>query len=83
MRTFNPLTREERSHIHIMHKKKVSLGEIARNIGRNKSTISRELQRNTGKCGYRYQQAQIKARQRHFDKPKAIKLDEEMAYVCA
>ena len=50
-------------------------------MGRDKSTISRELQRNKGKCGYRYQQAQIKAQQRHLDKPKAIKLDEEMKLV--
>jgi IS30 family transposase len=41
---------------------------LARDMGRNKSTISRELQRNKGKCGYRYQQAQIKAQQRHLDK---------------
>jgi IS30 family transposase len=61
-----------------MHKKKVSLGDIARNMGRDKSTVSRELRRNKGKCRYRYQQAQIKAQQRHLDKPKAIKLDEEM-----
>ena len=75
MRTFNHLTQEERYHIYIMHKKKVSLEEIAKDIGRNKSTISRELQRNKGKRGYRYQQAQIKAERRHADKPKMIKLE--------
>jgi IS30 family transposase len=81
MRTFNHLTQEERYHIYIMHKKKTSLGEIAKDMGRNKSTISRELRRNKGKCGYRYQQAQIKAQRCHIDKPKAIKLDEEMKRV--
>jgi IS30 family transposase len=30
---------------------------------------------------YRFQQAQIKAQRRHIDKPKAIKLDEEMKRV--
>ena len=81
MRTFNHLTQEERYHIYIEHKKKVSLGDIAKDMGRSKSTISRELRRNKGNCGYRYQQAQIKAQRRHLDKPKAIKLDEAMKQV--
>lgn len=55
MRTFNHLTQEERYHIYIEHKKKVSLGDIAKDMGRSKSTISRELRRNKGNCGYRYQ----------------------------
>ena len=78
MRTFNHLTLEERYHIYIMHKKNISLGEIAKDMGRHKSTISRELRRNKGNRGYRYQQAHIKAQRRHIDKPKAIKLDEVM-----
>lgn len=57
------------------------MAEIAKDIGKSKSTISRELRRNKGKCGYRHQQAQIKANQRHVDKPKAIKLDEAMKQV--
>jgi IS30 family transposase len=48
MRTFNHQTQEERYHIYIEHKKKVSLGEIAKDMGRSKSTISRELRRNKG-----------------------------------
>ena len=55
MATFNHLTQEERYHIYIMHKKNISLGEIAKDMGRHKSTISRELRRNKGNCGYRYQ----------------------------
>jgi IS30 family transposase len=42
-------------------------------MGKNKSTISSELRRNKGKCGYRYQQAQIKAQRRHIDKPNPDK----------
>jgi hypothetical protein len=38
MRTFNHLTQEERYHIYIMHKKKISLGEIAKGMDRSKST---------------------------------------------
>ena len=81
MRTFNHLTQEERYHNYIMHKKNISLDEIAKDMARHKSSISRELRRNKGNCGYRYQQAHIKAQRRHIDKPKAIKLDETMKQV--
>ncbi|SSC11334.1 Mobile element protein, partial [thiotrophic endosymbiont of Bathymodiolus puteoserpentis (Logatchev)] len=46
---------------------------IAKSMGRNKSTISRELSRNTGKRGYRHKQANRLADERH-QKNKAIKL---------
>ena len=46
--TFTHLTQEERYHIYIEHKKKVSAGQIAKDLDRDKSTITRELQRNTG-----------------------------------
>jgi IS30 family transposase len=48
MRTFNHLTQEERYHIYIMHKKIVPMEDIAKDMGRDKSSISRELQRNKG-----------------------------------
>jgi len=50
-------------------------------MGRSKSTISRELRRNKGNCGYRYQCAHIKAQRCHQDKPNAIKLDEAMKQI--
>ena len=59
--TYIHLTQEERYHIYIEHKKKVSAGQIAKDLNRNKSTITRELERNTGNRGYRHQQAHIKA----------------------
>ncbi|NOT85974.1 MAG: IS30 family transposase [Methylococcaceae bacterium] len=40
--------------------------------------MSRELLRNTGQRGYRYKQADIKAKRRHIEKPKAIKLTTEL-----
>jgi IS30 family transposase len=46
---------------------------------RSQSTLSRELARNTGQRGYRYQQADRKAKQRHVEKPKAIKLTTALA----
>ncbi len=78
MRTFVHLTQEERYHIYIMHKKNISLSEIAKDMGRNKSTISRELVRNRDLRGYRFRQAHVKAMQHHIDKPKAIKLNNEL-----
>ena len=55
--SYTHLTSEERYHISVLRKTKTSLSEIARILGRNKSTISRELERNTGKRGYRHKQA--------------------------
>jgi IS30 family transposase len=61
-----------------MRKQKISLNAIAIGMGRVGSTLSRELKRNSGQRGYRHSQADRMAKQRHHDKPKAIKLDEEM-----
>ena len=78
MNTFNHLTEAERYHIYIEHKKKIAPAQIAKDMGRHRSTISRELRRNQGKCGYRYKQAHKMAVQRHIDKPKAVKMNAEM-----
>ena len=76
MSTYTHLTQEERYHIETLRKQKVSLSKIAAGMGRHKSTLSRELRRNQGRRGYRYQQAQRKALQRHQEKPKAVKLND-------
>ena len=48
-------------------------------VGRDKSTISREISRNTGGRGYRFTQADEKAKARRSDASKAPqKLTEEM-----
>lgn len=78
MCTYTHLTQEERYHIQTLLKQKISLSDIAKGMGRNKGTISRELKRNRGQCGYRYKQANEMAQQRHANKPKAIKLTEEL-----
>jgi IS30 family transposase len=47
-------------------------------MNRSQSTISRELARNIGLRGYRHTQANKKAKQRHTNKPKAIKMTSEL-----
>jgi IS30 family transposase len=61
-----------------LRKQNVSISQIAKGMGRNKGTVSRELKRNTGQRGYRYQQADGMAKQRHADKPKAVKIIGEL-----
>jgi IS30 family transposase len=58
------LTAEERYTISALHRNKIGNNEIARQLGRDKGTISRELKRNKGLRGYRPKQAQAKATER-------------------
>jgi transposase, IS30 family len=46
--TYHHLTQEERCHIFLLYVEKRTVTEIARALDRHKSTISRELQRNSG-----------------------------------
>jgi len=66
MRTYHQLTREQRYQIYALKKMGHSLSEIAEVLGVNKSSVSRELKRNSGKRGYRPQQAQALALERRF-----------------
>lgn len=58
MRTYHQLTQVQRYQIYALRKTKHLLSEIADVIGVHKSSVSRELKRNRGQCGYRPQQAQ-------------------------
>lgn len=64
MRTYRQLTQEQRYQISVL--KKIGYGptEIAKELEVHKSTISRELRRNTGERGYRPKQANEKAIER-------------------
>jgi IS30 family transposase len=62
--SYTHLTEEERYHISALYKTGVEKSEIARQIGRHKSTISREIERNTGLRGYRPKQAHSFAQNR-------------------
>jgi len=81
MNTFNHLAQEERFYIYKQLKQGVSKNQIAIALGRHKSTIGREITRNTGQCGYRYKQAERIAKQRHLDKPKNIKMTTELQQI--
>ena len=54
---YTHLAQEERFLIHNHLQAGRSYSEIARQLRRHHSTISREIKRNTGKRGYRYKQA--------------------------
>lgn len=76
--SYTQLTKEERYHLYTMRKQNKSLRDIAKGMGRSHTTLSREIKRNTGQRGYRYQQAHQQAGQRHTEKPKAVKLTESV-----
>jgi len=58
MKHYTQLTQVERYQIYALNKAEHNQTEIAMILGRDKSTISRELRRNKGLRGYRPQQAQ-------------------------
>ncbi len=72
------LSLAERHYIEIEHKTGTSMNDIAKALGRSQSTLSREISRNTGQRGYRHNQANHLAEQRHKNKPKAVKLTAEI-----
>jgi IS30 family transposase len=71
------LTPTERGQIQALHQENRSLGYIADSLGRNKSTISRELKRNTTRRGYDAQRAQGHYHQRRKSCRPAKRLDHQ------
>ena len=61
MRTYTQLTQEQRYKIYALNGMRHSRNEIAHVVEVHRSTISRELRRNTGERGYRPKQAHEKA----------------------
>lgn len=64
MNNYTQLTQEERYQIYALMKAGHDKSEIAKILGRNKSTICREVRRNCGLRGYRPKQAQRLAEER-------------------
>jgi IS30 family transposase len=75
---YQQLTLEERTMIYAFCKVEYSITEIADELGRHKSTISRELTRNTGWRGYRPKQADEINRERRQTAHKAVKWTPEI-----
>lgn len=65
-RTYSQLSLRERDRLAVLRAQGLSIGEMARRLERNKSTISRELRRNRGPtyCSYGAGSAQHRACQR-------------------
>lgn len=61
---YHHLTYEERCQIYTLKQRGDSQTQIALQLGVSRATISREIQRNTGKRGYRYKQAETLAKER-------------------
>ena len=68
MSHYTQLAREERYQIYALMKAGHSQSKIAEILGRNKSTVSREITRNRGLKGYRPSQADTFATNRHHGK---------------
>ncbi len=75
---YKQLSLEERHYIYVERKKGALQKDIASALDRSPGTVSRELSRNTWQRGYRYKQADNKAGIRHKEKPKAVKLSDDI-----
>lgn len=64
MRTYRRLTYEDRCQLYALHKAGKTQAEIGQALGFSQGTVSRELARNAGRRGYRFQQAQRSAQAR-------------------
>ena len=63
-RNYHHLTSDLRCQIYILKKRGESVVQVSKELGVHRSTIYRELKRNSGKRGYRYKQANEKALRR-------------------
>jgi len=79
--SYKHLCPEERHYIEIELRKGVSQNKIAKSLSRSQSNISREIKRNTGLKGYRHKQADRLTQERHKNKPKEVKLTEDIQLI--
>lgn len=66
---YHHLTYDKRCQIYTLKQRGDSAATIAKTLDVDPSTISRELKRNSGKRGYRYQQAHEKSKERRLETP--------------
>ena len=81
MKKYKQLTYSQRCQIYALKKTNISQQKIATIIGTSQSAISRELKRNTGKRGYRYQQAQQLTNHRRLTALKSVKMTPKLLTV--
>jgi len=75
--SYRQLTEGERNQIYALKQAKVSHRVIGFILGRDISTIGREIRRNRGRRGYRPRQANLKAQERR-QTPRSIKMTPEV-----
>src|SRR5947207_9234192 len=81
-KNYHHLVYEERCQIYALRKSGESISSIARLLCVHRSTISRELNRNSGLKGYRYKQAQENSdKHRHKASSVPKKMNEEVIRV--
>ena len=74
MKKFRRINNEDRCQIYALNKQGSSQQSIAEILGISQSGVSRELDRNRGKRGYRFKQAEAKAQARQAVRSKPRKL---------
>jgi IS30 family transposase len=75
--SYKQLTQEQRYHIWALKKAGFDQTQMAQEVGVHKSTISRELRRNSGQRGYRPKQAHIMATARQQARVSATRIAAE------
>lgn len=78
MKRYRHLTEEQRYHLYILLKENFSKAEICKRLGVHRSTLWREVNRNSGFKGYRPKQAQRFSEDRKINAPKNIKFDNSL-----
>jgi len=79
---YRQLTVDERHQFYALRKAKIPMAEIARQLGRSRTTLYHELNRNRGGRGYRPRQAQQFAEKRRAEKVQPLKMHPEViAYI--
>jgi IS30 family transposase len=79
--SYSRVTYDDRIKIHCLLQQGKKQSEIAKIIGKDKSTVSREIRRNKGGRGYRSGQAHGLALARQSDKCHPSKMDEKMIFL--
>jgi IS30 family transposase len=75
---YHHLSYDLRCQIYALFNRGLSQNQISKDLEVSQSTISRELSRNSGKRGYRYNQAHNKAMSRKIGKANARKMNTEL-----